>query len=59
MTRMDDGTLVTDLDANADNAALLDDGYTIRHIETWTNHGTPESFILWEAPAITEADIPY
>ena len=56
MTQLHDGTVVTDLQADADNAGLLAQGYTIRHIETW--HGQEEqSFIHWDGPAITEADL--
>ena len=34
MTHLNNGTVVTDLDAHSDNAVLTDQGYTIRHIET-------------------------
>ena len=57
MTQLSNGTIVTDIDAAHDNAALTAQGYTIRHIETWHDHGT--TCILWDAPAITEADCPF
>ena len=56
MTHLTDGTIVTDLGADADNAALLAQGYSIRHVETWHGHGE-QSFIRWDAPEITEADL--
>ena len=59
MTRMSDGTCVTDLDNHDHNQRLTAQGYTIRHIETWHRHTGSESFILWDAPAITETDLPY
>ena len=57
MTQLSNGTIVTDIDAVHDNAALTAQGYTIRHIETWHDHAT--TCILWDAPAITEADCPF
>lgn len=59
MTRLDDGTLVTDRGADQINAQLLDTGYTVRHIETWHLDEMPESFIIWDAPVLTEADLPF
>ncbi len=58
MTRLDDGTLVTDRDALTTNAQLLATGYTIRHIETWTDHDDA-TFVVWDAPVLTEQDLPY
>jgi hypothetical protein len=58
MTHLDNGTVVTDLDAHSDNAVLTDQGYTIRHIETW-HRDFDHSCIVWDAPDITEADLPY
>ncbi len=58
MTRLDDGTLVTDRDADQINAQLFDTGYTIRHIETWHSQDDA-SFVVWDAPVLTEADLPY
>ncbi len=55
MTQLSSGTIATDLDAHNDNATLTARGYTIRHIETW--HRTGDTCIIWEAPALTEADI--
>ena len=50
--------IVTDLDAHADQLSLLAEGYTIRHIETW-HRDIDHSCIVWDAPEITEADLPY
>jgi hypothetical protein len=58
MTHLSNGTVVTDLDANDDNARLTDQGYSIRHIETWHERDN-QSFIHWDAPELTEADLPY
>ena len=59
MTEMSDGTIVTDVDNHADNDRLTSRGYTIRHIETWHRDGVSESFVVWDPPAITEADLPF
>ena len=59
MTKLSNGTVVTDLDANTDNENLTGQGYTVRHIETWHRDGSDEMFIVWDAPQITEADLPY
>ena len=58
MTYLDDGTIVTDLHAHTTNQDLLTSGYTVRQIETWHAHDE-HSFILWDAPEITEEDLPY
>jgi hypothetical protein len=58
MTRLNDGTIVTDLNSFTINAALLDQGYSVRHIETWHTHDG-QSFIHWDAPQISIADLPY
>ena len=57
MTQLSNGTIVTDIDATHDNNALIAQGYTIRHVETYHDHDT--TCILWDAPAITDADLPY
>ena len=57
MTRLSNDTIVTDIDATHDNTALTARGYTVRAIETW--HDRDTTCILWQAPAITEADCPY
>lgn len=57
MTQLSNGTVATDIDAHTDNAALTEQGYTIRHIETWNDHDT--TCIIWDAPQITEADLPF
>jgi hypothetical protein len=57
MTQLSNGMIVTDIDAAHDNAALTAQGYTIRAIETW--HDIDATCILWEAPAITDAECPF
>ena len=57
MTQLSNGTVATDLDAHADNAHLTAQGYTVRHIETW--HENDTTCIIWDAPQITEADLPF
>lgn len=57
MTQLDNNVLATDLDDTLANAQLSAQGYTVRHFETW--HVTGTTCIIWDAPAITEADLPY
>jgi len=57
MTQLSNGTIVTDIDATHDNTALTAQGYTIRHVETYHDHD--QTCIVWDAPRITEADLPY
>jgi hypothetical protein len=57
MTQLSNGTIVTDIDAAHDNTALTAQGYTIRAIETW--HDSDATCILWDAPAITDAECPF
>ena len=57
MTQLSNGTVATDVDAHSDNATLTAQGYTIGHIETW--HDQDQTCIVWDAPEITEADLPY
>ena len=59
MTRISDGTCVTDLDNHDHNQRLTAQGYTIRHIETWHRDRPSERSIVWDAPEITEADLPF
>jgi hypothetical protein len=56
MTKLSNGTIVTDVDAHDDNAALNAQGYTIGRIEDWHGSG---SCIVWDAPELTEADLPF
>ena len=56
MTKLSNGTVATEFDATDDNAALIAQGYTVRHIEDWHGHG---SCIVWDAPEIAEADLPF
>ena len=58
MTRLDDGTIVTDLDASAINQSLLENGYSVRYVETWHHHDC-QSFVHWDTPKITEGDLPF
>jgi hypothetical protein len=57
MTQLSNGTIVTDIDATHYNTALTAQGYTIRAIETRHDHDT--TCIFWDAPQITEADLPF
>jgi hypothetical protein len=59
MTRLTNGTCATDLDDDAGNTTLINAGYTVRHIETWHRDGFSDSVIVWDPPALAEADIPY
>ncbi len=59
MTELSNGTVVTDLDALAENEILAHRGYTIRHIEAWHRDGTDESCVVWDAPQIAEGDLPF
>ena len=58
MTHLDDGTIVTDFIAQDENNRLIVQGYTIRAVETWHGHDHV-SFILWDTPEISDADLPY
>ena len=58
MTHLSNGLVVTDLDNHHDNAALASQGYTVRHVETYHGHDG-HSVIVWDAPELTEADLPY
>jgi hypothetical protein len=40
MTQLSNGTIVTDIDAAPENAALTAQGYTTGAIETWHVHDT-------------------
>jgi hypothetical protein len=57
MTQLSNGTVATDIDSHEYNAALAAQGYTIRHVETWLDHDT--TCIIWDAPALTDADMPF
>jgi hypothetical protein len=48
MTKLDNGTIATDLDSDIANAALLGQGYTVRHIETY-HRDIDHTCIIWEA----------
>ena len=43
MTKIDQNSYATDLDDQVTNSHLTDQGYTIRHIETWHRNGHSES----------------
>jgi hypothetical protein len=58
MTKLRNGTIVTDLDAHDDNLFLSQRGYSIRYVETWHDHDD-QTYIHWDAPELTEADLPY
>ena len=57
MTKLSNGTIVTDIHNATDNQALASQGYSIRHIETFHEHDT--TCITWDAPDIAEADLPF
>lgn len=57
MTLFSNGAVATDLDAHDDNATLTAQGYTIRHIETWHHGGYDDSCIIWDVPALNDADL--
>ncbi len=57
MTHLSNGIVVTDIDAQDHNDTLTEQGYTIRHIEDW--HGSGQSCIVWDAPGLTDADLPF
>ena len=57
MTHLSNGTVATDIDATEYNAALTAQGYTVRHIETWHDHDS--TIVVWDAPDITDADLPF
>ena len=48
MTELSNGIIVTDLHAHD----------SIRHIETWHEQDN-QTFIHWDAPELTEVDLPY
>ena len=58
MTHLNDGTIVTSLDAHDDNTVLTAGGFSIRHVETWHGH-EEQSFVHWDPPEITEADLAF
>ncbi len=59
MTQIDHNTCATDLDDQVTNGHLTEQGYTIRHIETWHRDESSESVIFWDEPEVSEADLPF
>ena len=59
MTRIDCTTCATDLEDTTTNGEMFEHGYSIRHIETWHRDGHSDSIIVWDSPAIAEADLPF
>lgn len=60
MTNLANGTVATDLHDASYNRLLLGQGYTIRHIETYHDREIgPISCIVWDAPDLSAADLPY
>ena len=60
MTLLRNGNIATDLDNDSDNRNLLNQGYTIRHIETFDfQPGIDDTCIIWDAPSLSEAGLPY
>jgi hypothetical protein len=58
MTYLANGTVATDLDNHSTNRNLLDQGYTVRHIETH-HRDTDHTAIIWDAPSLNETDLPF
>ncbi len=50
MTHLDNGIVVTDIDAGHDHAVLSGQGYTIRHIETW-RRDFDIICVIWDPPS--------
>ena len=59
MTILNATTCATDLHDTMANSLLTGQGYTIRHIETWHRDDHSDNIIVWDNPAITEADLAY
>ncbi len=60
MTNLANGTVATDLHNVSQSRILLDQSYSIRHIETYHDRDIVGiSCIVWDAPDLTEADLPY
>ena len=57
MTKLSNGAIVTDLDNASDNRNLANQGYTVRHIETYQDHN--QTCIVWDAPTLSEDDLPF
>lgn len=58
MTHLSNGNIVSDLDNSTINQSLADQGYSIRHIETFHDQDN-QSFITWDAPDLCDQDIPF
>jgi len=56
VSRLDDGTVVSDYNDHATNRKLLDDGYEIQEILTC--HDVDHTIIYWKLE-IDAADIPF
>jgi hypothetical protein len=59
MTKLGQNTYATDLDDQTTNSHLSEQGYIIRHIETWHRDGHADSIIVWDGPAVSDADLPF
>ena len=59
MTEIDQNIYATDLDDDDTNCRLTGQGFTIRRIETWHRSGHSDAIIIWDAPRISAADLPY
>ena len=58
MTQLSNGTVATDLDAHDDNAALSRAATPSATSRPGTNSDN-QTCIVWDAPEITEADLPF
>ncbi len=59
MTRLNATTCATDIDDSTANARLVQEGCTVRHIETWHRSGHADTVVIWDKPGINEADVPF
>jgi hypothetical protein len=59
MTEINQNIYATDLNDDDTNCRLTDQGFTIRCIETWHRGGHSDGIIIWDAPRISAADVPY
>jgi hypothetical protein len=57
MTHLGNGIVATDIDATEYNTVLTAQGYTVRHVETW--HDLGSTVVVWDAPEITDTDLPF
>jgi hypothetical protein len=59
MTHLNASTCATDIDDSIANARLVQEGCTVRHVETWHRSGHADTVVIWDKPGINEADVPF